>query len=56
MSLTPEEEAEATIELVLAWVRNFAEHIDELRTELEADIRDLKADIRNLKKLQEGAR
>ena len=49
MSLTPEGGAEATMELVLAWVRNLAELIDELRTVLEADIRDLK-------KLQEGAR
>ena len=40
MSLTPG--AEAAMELVLAWVRNLAEQIDELRTELEADIRDLK--------------
>lgn len=47
MSLTPGATA-ATMELVLAWVRSLAEHIDELRTGLEADIRDLK-------KLQGGA-
>ena len=49
MSLTPEGGAEATMELVLAWVRNLAEQIDELRTELEADIQDLR-------KLRGGAR
>ena len=47
MSLTPG--VEATMELVLTWVRNLAEQIDELRAELEADIQDLR-------KLRGGAR